>query len=225
MDLSQFRRVYFIGVGGIGMSGLARYFNSRGLAVSGYDLSKTSLTSQLEDEGIDIHFDVNMSSVPKDVANPDLKGSTLVVYTPAIPEKHEELNFFIDNQYTIKEEYKKVLWSNDLNWEEGQHDVNKILESDEVIKSPGIPDDVELIVELKKKGVPVISEIEFAYRYTNARIIGVTGSNGKTTTTLLIHHILKNGGLNVGLVGNIGESFAKQVAIDDKIFRFSPLYL
>ena len=86
--------------------------------------------------------------------------------------------------------------------------------ADEVVKSPGIPDTIPLILELKDKGIPVISEIEFAARYTEAKIVGITGSNGKTTTTLLIGHMLKKAGLNVGVAGNVGESFAMQVATE-----------
>src|SRR5690606_1095323 len=99
-----------------------------------------------------------------------------------------------------------------VEWEEGMHSMERILTADLVVKSPGIPDTASSIVAIKGKGIKVISEIEFAGYYTNAKTICITGSNGKTTTTLMIHHILKKAGINVGLAGNIGESFAKQVA-------------
>ena len=102
----------------------------------------------------------------------------------------------------------------DISWEEGQHTEELILNAEEVVKSPGIPNDAPIILKLKKQGTPVISEIEFAGRYTNAKMICITGSNGKTTTTSLIYHIFKSAGLNVGLAGNIGKSLALQVATD-----------
>lgn len=99
-----------------------------------------------------------------------------------------------------------------IQWEEGRHTEELILNADEVIKSPGIPNDAPMILKLKEQGTPIISEIEFAGRYTNAKMICITGSNGKTTTTSLIYHIFKKAGLNVGLAGNIGQSLAYQVA-------------
>lgn len=113
---------------------------------------------------------------------------------------------------TIKDKYKKVLVDHKINFEENKHDEAWILSANEVIKSPGIPDKAPLIVKLHQQGTPVISEIEFAARYTNATLIGITGTNGKTTTTLLTYHLLTKAGLNVGLAGNIGKSFALQVA-------------
>lgn len=112
----------------------------------------------------------------------------------------------------IKEKYKKELLERNINFEENNHNEDWILSADEVIKSPGIPDKAPLIVKLKQQGTPVISEIEFAARYTNATLIGITGTNGKTTTTLLTYHLLNKAGFNVGLAGNIGKSFALQVA-------------
>jgi UDP-N-acetylmuramoylalanine--D-glutamate ligase len=112
----------------------------------------------------------------------------------------------------IKEKYKKMLDDRGIAWEEGQHTEALILNADEVIKSPGIPNDALMIVKLREKGIPIISEIEFAGRYTKAKMICITGSNGKTTTTSLIYHIFKKAGLNVGLAGNIGQSLAFQVA-------------
>ncbi|MBD0778526.1 UDP-N-acetylmuramoyl-L-alanine--D-glutamate ligase [Maribacter sp. ANRC-HE7] len=119
---------------------------------------------------------------------------------------------FVSDKGEIKQEYKNVLEHYGIDWEEKKHSKEKILNADVVMKSPGIPDTVSLIVELVGKGIPVVSEIEFASPYTDATIIGITGSNGKTTTTMLTHHILKGDGLNVGMAGNIGDSFAKMVA-------------
>lgn len=119
---------------------------------------------------------------------------------------------FVSDQGKIKEKYKDVLEHIGIDWEEEKHTEDRILKADVVMKSPGIPDTVPLVKELVAKGIPVISEIEFAFKYTNAKIIGITGSNGKTTTTMLTHHILFTAGLNVGMAGNIGDSFAKMVA-------------
>ena len=114
----------------------------------------------------------------------------------------------------IKEKYKIQLIEENILFEEGIHTEEKILNADEVIKSPGIPDKVDIVKKCLAKNIPVISEIEFAARYTKAKLITITGSNGKTTTTLLIYHLLKSAGYKVGLGGNIGESFAKQVIND-----------
>ena len=122
---------------------------------------------------------------------------------------------FVTDKGEIKKKYKEVLIHNEIEWEEKQHSLDKILKADVVVKSPGIPDKIDVVKQLLSKGISVISEIEFASKYTNANIIGITGSNGKTTTTMLAHHILKEGGLNVGMAGNIGDSFAKQVAETD----------
>ncbi len=119
---------------------------------------------------------------------------------------------FVSDKGKIKEKYKKVLEHFEIDWEEEQHTEAKILNADLVMKSPGIPDKVPLVKTLVSKGIPVISEIEFASKYTDATIIGITGSNGKTTTTMLTNHILKKAGLNVGMAGNIGDSYAKMVA-------------
>ena len=122
---------------------------------------------------------------------------------------------FVSDKSEISKKYKEVLLHNKIEFEEKNHTENKILNANVVVKSPGIPDRVPLILKLKEKGVKVISEIEFAAQYTDANIIGITGSNGKTTTTLLVHHILKNADFNVGVAGNIGDSFAKQVLEED----------
>lgn len=133
----------------------------------------------------------------------------------AILGQKEGFEVFVSDKGIIKEEYKKVLEHFEIDWEERQHTEEKILNADLVMKSPGIPDKVPVVVKLKEKGVPIISEIEFASRYTKATIIGITGSNGKTTTTMLTNHILKEGGLHVGMAGNIGDSYAKMVAEKD----------
>ena len=116
---------------------------------------------------------------------------------------------------SIKDEFKNELTENGFNWEEGKHSEDIILNSDLIIKSPGIPDKAPIIKKLKEKGIKIISEIEFGGYYSNAKTICITGSNGKTTTTMLTYHILKKAGLNVGLAGNVGKSYAKQIANDD----------
>ena len=133
----------------------------------------------------------------------------------AILGKKEGFEVLVSDKGIVKEEYRKVLEHFEIDWEEQQHTEEKILNADLVMKSPGIPDTVHLVVKLKEMGVPVISEIEFASRYTKATIIGITGSNGKTTTTMLTNHILKDGGLHVGMAGNIGDSYARMVAERD----------
>jgi len=133
----------------------------------------------------------------------------------AILGKKEGFEVFVSDKGIIKEEYRKVLEHFEIDWEEQQHSEEKILNADLVMKSPGIPDKVPLVAKLKEVGVPIISEIEFASRYAKATIIGITGSNGKTTTTMLTNHILKEGRLNVGMAGNIGDSYAKMVAEKD----------
>ncbi|WP_353164845.1 UDP-N-acetylmuramoyl-L-alanine--D-glutamate ligase [Empedobacter brevis] len=133
----------------------------------------------------------------------------------AILAKKENLDVFLSDMGQIKNNYKQLLEEYGIAYEEGQHTEELILNADEVMKSPGIPKKAALIQKLEKKGISIISEIEFASRYTDAKIIAITGSNGKTTTTSLIFHILKQAGLNVGLGGNIGKSFAKSVAEDN----------
>ncbi len=130
----------------------------------------------------------------------------------AILAQKKGYEVFVSDAGVIKEKYKKVLAQYHIDFEEGRHSEEKVLQAELFIKSPGIPENAPLIQKLKGKGLPVISEIEFAGRYTDAKTICITGSNGKTTTTLLTWHILKNAGLNVGLAGNVGKSFAWQVA-------------
>ncbi len=130
----------------------------------------------------------------------------------AILAKQKGFEVFVSDKGLIKEKYKIQLIEENILFEEGIHTEEKILNAFEVIKSPGIPDKAEMVQKLRAKNIPVISEIEFAGRYTSAKKICITGSNGKTTTTLLTYHILKNAGYNVGLGGNVGKSFALQVA-------------
>ena len=130
----------------------------------------------------------------------------------AILGKQKGYEIFVSDKGNISKKYKEVLLNKEIDFEENQHTESKIVNADVVMKSPGIPDKVELVKKLKEKGIPVISEIEFAAQFTDAKIIGITGSNGKTTTTLLVHHILRKAELNVGVAGNIGDSFAQQVA-------------
>lgn len=130
----------------------------------------------------------------------------------AILAQKKGFEVFVSDMSMIKDKYKNMLVERGIEWEEGQHTESLILNADKAIKSPGIPNNAPMIVKLKDLGVPVISEIEFAGRYTNAQMICITGSNGKTTTTSLIYHIFKKAGLNVGLAGNIGRSLALQVA-------------
>ncbi len=133
----------------------------------------------------------------------------------AILAKRKGFEVFLSDSGMLKDIYQKMLNDEGIEWEHGQHSEERILSATEVIKSPGIPEKAPLIKKLRAQNTPVISEIEFAARYTNAKMICITGTNGKTTTTLLTYHILKNAGLNVGLAGNIGHSFAYQVATEN----------
>ena len=130
----------------------------------------------------------------------------------AVLAQKKGFDTFVSDMSLIKDKYKAMLNERGIQWEEGKHTEELILNADEVLKSPGIPNDAPIILKLKNQGTPIISEIEFAGRYTNAKMICITGSNGKTTTTSLIYHIFKKAGLNVGLAGNIGQSLAYQVA-------------
>ncbi|MEL1246501.1 UDP-N-acetylmuramoyl-L-alanine--D-glutamate ligase [Flavobacterium helocola] len=130
----------------------------------------------------------------------------------AILGKKKGYDVFVSDFGKIKENYKEVLTINGIAWEDEKHTEELILNADVVMKSPGIPEKAPIVKKLIEKGISVISEIEFAIQFTDATTVGITGSNGKTTTTLLTYHLLKQGGLNVGLAGNIGKSFAWQVA-------------
>ena len=130
----------------------------------------------------------------------------------AILAKAKGFDVFVSDLSTIKPKYKAMLDAHDIRWEEQQHTEADILCADEIIKSPGIPDKAPIIKKLKAQGTPIISEIEFAGRFTKSKMICITGSNGKTTTTMLTYHILKQAGINVGLAGNVGNSLALQVA-------------
>ena len=135
----------------------------------------------------------------------------------AILGKKQGYQVFLSDAGSLKENYKKELNDHAIEFEEGGHTESKILNADEIMKSPGIPEKNDMVKQVREKGIAVISEIEMGYRFKGeAKIIGITGSNGKTTTTALTHHICKTAGLDVALVGNIGYSFAKQVAEDPK---------
>ncbi len=132
----------------------------------------------------------------------------------AVLAKKEGFNVFVSDTSKVKDKYKQMLNDHDIEWEEGHHTEEKILNADEVIKSPGIPNEVPMVQKLMAQGTHIISEIEFAGRYTDSKMICITGSNGKTTTTSLIYHIFKSAGYDTGLAGNIGRSLALQVAED-----------
>lgn len=130
----------------------------------------------------------------------------------AILAKKEGYDVFVSDMSPIKERYKKMLDDRQIVWEEGHHTEARILDAEEIVKSPGIPDEAPIVKKAIEKGIRIISEIEFAGRYTNSKMICITGSNGKTTTTSLIYHIFKTAGYDAGLAGNIGNSLALQVA-------------
>jgi UDP-N-acetylmuramoylalanine--D-glutamate ligase len=132
----------------------------------------------------------------------------------ALLAKAKGFDVFVSEQGQIKEKYKQELISNSIAFEEGQHTSEKIINAKLIIKSPGIPDKAEMIKLCKAAGIEIIDEIEFAYRYLSGKIIAITGTNGKTTTTLLIYHLLKSAGYNVALAGNVGESLARKVAFE-----------
>src|SRR5574344_1741200 len=132
----------------------------------------------------------------------------------AVLAQKEGFDVFVSDMSEIKDKYKDMLNKHGIPWEEEHHSEDKILNAAEIIKSPGIPEDAPIIVKVKEKGIHIISEIEFAGRYTDSKMICITGSNGKTTTTSLIYHIFKEAGYDVGLAGNIGNSLALQVAED-----------
>jgi UDP-N-acetylmuramoylalanine--D-glutamate ligase len=129
----------------------------------------------------------------------------------AILAKSKGFGVFVSDFGSIKEKFKKELIENEIEWEEGGHSFERIVAADEVIKSPGIPNASEFIQRLRKEGITPISDIEFAARYTDAKFICITGSNGKTTTTHLVHHVLTKGGIEVEIAGNVGVSFSRKV--------------
>lgn len=133
----------------------------------------------------------------------------------AVLAQKQGFGVFVSDLGTIKDQYKATLRQYAIDFEEGKHTAERILSATQIIKSPGIPDSAAIIKSIKAKGIPVVSEIEFACRYTSAKMIGITGTNGKTTTTLLTYHLLQKAGLNVGLAGNVGKSFAMQVATEN----------
>lgn len=132
----------------------------------------------------------------------------------AILGKDKGMEVFLSDMGTIKPDYKDTLLKENIDFEEGKHTEERILDADIVVKSPGIPPYAPMVEKISAKGIPVLSEIEFAGRYTDAKMVCITGSNGKTTTTLLTYHILRKAGMNVGLAGNVGKSLALQVARD-----------
>ena len=132
----------------------------------------------------------------------------------AVLAKKEGFDVFVSDMSKINDKYKKMLDDHNIEWEEGHHTEEKILNASEIIKSPGIPKEAPMIKKVMEKGIHIISEIEFASRYTNSKMVCITGSNGKTTTTSLIYHIFKEAGYDAGLAGNIGKSLALQVAED-----------
>lgn len=132
----------------------------------------------------------------------------------AVLAKKEGFDVFVSDMSKINDKYKKILDDHNIEWEEGHHTDEKILNASEIIKSPGIPKEAPMIKKVMEKGIHIISEIEFASRYTTSKMVCITGSNGKTTTTSLIYHIFKEAGYDAGLAGNIGKSLALQVAED-----------
>ncbi|MDE7236202.1 MAG: UDP-N-acetylmuramoyl-L-alanine--D-glutamate ligase, partial [Paramuribaculum sp.] len=132
----------------------------------------------------------------------------------AILGKEKGMDVFLSDYGTIAPKYAAMLDAEGIAYEQGTHTMDRILSADEVVKSPGIAPTLPVMQAIREKNIPVISEIEFAGRYTDAKMVCITGSNGKTTTTLLTYHILKNAGINVGLAGNVGQSLALQVARD-----------
>ena len=139
-------------------------------------------------------------------------GSGISGIGAAILAKDKDYDVFVSDNNKIKSEVKSNLDSISVSWEENKHSYDQLKKSDLIIKSPGISNESEIIVRLRNSNIKIISEIEFASLHTDSFIIGITGSNGKTTTTELIYHILNQSGLNVGIAGNIGKSFSKQVA-------------
>ncbi|MBC8146415.1 MAG: UDP-N-acetylmuramoyl-L-alanine--D-glutamate ligase, partial [Bacteroidetes bacterium] len=130
----------------------------------------------------------------------------------AILAQKKSFDVFVSDLGKVKKKYKNVLSNYKIDFEEEKHSEKKILNAGLIVKSPGIPENAPLVIKLRELEIPVISEIEFAGKYTSAKTICITGSNGKTTATLLTYHILKNAGLNVGLAGTVGKSFARQLA-------------
>ncbi len=130
----------------------------------------------------------------------------------ALLAKAKGFEVFVSDQGTIKDKYRDDLLRNKIEFEEGKHTVEKILKANLIIKSPGIPDKAEIIKKIKAKGIEIIDEIEFGFRYINGKVIAITGTNGKTTTTLLTYHLMKTAGFSVTLAGNVGESLARKVA-------------
>ncbi|MGQ0739065.1 MAG: Mur ligase family protein, partial [Bacteroidota bacterium] len=135
----------------------------------------------------------------------------------ALLAKKQGYEVFVSDGSSLKDEYRNELQQAGIAYEEEQHTESKILDADEVMKSPGIPEKAEIVKKIRVKGIDIISEVELAYRFKgSSKIVAITGSNGKTTTTALIYHICKVAGLDCAMVGNIGDSFAKQVTVNPK---------
>ncbi|MBZ5858233.1 UDP-N-acetylmuramoyl-L-alanine--D-glutamate ligase [Flavihumibacter profundi] len=142
----------------------------------------------------------------------------------ALLAKQKGYSCFVSDGGKLKEDHRAELIANGIEWEEGKHSIERVLSAALVIKSPGIPEKNELVKKIREKGIPVISEIEWAYRFIgNSKVVAITGSNGKTTTTALTYHICKHAGLNCALVGNIGYSFARQVALNPKAWYIAEI--
>src|SRR6478736_3232112 len=133
----------------------------------------------------------------------------------ALLAKVKGMEVFVSDQGLLKEKYKNDLGANKIEYEEGKHSEDKVLSADLIIKSPGIPDKAEIIKKAKAKEIEIIDELEFAFRYLTGKVIAITGTNGKTTTTLLTYHLMKSAGLKVALAGNVGESLARKVAFEN----------
>ena len=130
----------------------------------------------------------------------------------ALLAKAKGFDVFVSDQGMLKEKYKQELVAENILFEEGHHTLDKVLHASLIIKSPGIPDKAEVIKKAKERNIEIIDELEFAFRFIKGRVIAITGTNGKTTTTLLTYHLMKSAGLNVALAGNVGESLARKVA-------------
>lgn len=136
----------------------------------------------------------------------------------AVLAKKKGYDVFVSDEGNIQDRYKKLLKHYEIDYEEGIHSTDRILKADEIVKSPGIPNDVEILKSARRSNIPILSEIAFASQFTKATVVGITGTNGKSTTTALTNHLLKEGGLDTVMVGNIGQSFALQVAEKDHAY-------
>jgi UDP-N-acetylmuramoylalanine--D-glutamate ligase len=194
-----------------------------------FELIECGTFSNLYLNSISVNFNVRMALI-------SILGGGESGVGAALLAKSKGFEVFLSDAGVLKENYQQTLRENEIEFETGEHTLDRILNSTEIIISPGIPEKTDIVKAIKAKGISLVSEIEFAARYTKAKIVAITGSNGKTTTTLLTYHFLKSAGLKVGLAGNIGQSFAKQVMQDqhdiyvleissfqlDRCFEFKP---